>query len=413
METISANRKIFIEDILKSFFTRKEVNQLSEKFFNEEKGKRITGVKQSDKRQLDYNINKDPKFNSKIDILITYSYSRLPRYKYLELLLLLGQYSITTGEFATSIYINEKIINETKKEKELSNFTSSAALALGEVYSRQAIWDSSFKYIKQAYDMYESSNEPKGCASCENLLGTIYGDLGDLKSARDHFEKSLAWLENVPDTALKGKMEINLGIINNILGDYEEALSYYKRALVNFEKLHNLKRIVEIRYNIGMLYTKKKQLSLAVKEFDRCISIAMQTGYLASVGIAYLSKAFVYTEIKDFYVAEAFADKALEISRKLNDRLTIADLYKIKGIIYKSQKKYGMAEDYMQTSLRLNRELKNQMNEAETLIELGKLYKETKRSDEGVKCFRSAIRYYKKINSSAEMERVRAILQES
>ncbi len=411
MEATGQKREIFVEDILKSFFTRKEVSRLSERFFTEKPNKRLTGITPENKKQLDYDINQNLKFSSKIDLLITYSYSRLPRYKYLELLLLLGQYSATAGEYATSIYIHEKIINETKKEKELSGFTSSAALALGEIYSRQAVWEASFRYIKQAYDAYEKSNEPKGCANCENLLGTIYGDLGDLKSARDHFEKSLAWLENIPDSAQKGKLEINLGIINNILGDYEAALSYYKRALVNFEKLRNLKRIVEIRYNIGMLFTKKKQLTLAIKEFDRCISIAMQSGYLSSVGLAYLSKAFVYTEIKDFYVAEAFADKALEISRKVNDKLTIADLYKIKGIIYKSQKKYVAAEDYLQTSLRINRELKNQMNEAETLVELGKLYKEINRMEDGIKCIKSALKYYKKINSISETERVKEILR--
>ncbi len=411
VDSLNEKRKILIEDILKRFFSKYEVKQFSENFLAQKYKLKLSGIKSLDKEQIEYDIKQNSKINAQIDLLITYAETRLPKEKFLELLLLLGQYSITYGEFFTAIDIHEKIVKETKGLEEFTNFTASAILALGEIYSRQALWDLSFKYIKQAYDMYEKTNDPKGCASCENLLGTIYGDFGDLKSARDHFEKSLGWLENVPDTYQKGKLEINLGIINNMLGDYEAALSYYRRSLVNFEKLRDLKRIVEIRHNIGMLYTKKRQLSLAIKEFDRCISIAMQTGYLSSVGLAYLSKAYIYTEQKDFYVAEAFADKALDICRKINDKLSVADLYKIKGVIFKHQKKYTMAEDYLLTSLRLNKELKNQLNESETAVELGKLYKELNRTEDSARYFKIALKYYKKINSSVETERVKEIIQ--
>ena len=354
MDSLDQKRRRFLEDILKNFFNDEDTKAFK-KFFNI--SSKITNLNAINKKQINLDINDLFKILAQLDLLITFAQSKLSLNKYLEFLLLIGKFTITVGEVSASIYIHEKILNETKNKPELINFCATAALTLAEIYSRQASWKTSFSYIKQANTLFKKAKDSKGSANCENLLGTIYGDFGELKKSKEHFEKSLVFLENDADSALKGTLEINLGILNNILGEFEAALSYYRRALVLFEGMHNLKRIVEIRHNMGMLYTKMNQLNMAIKEFDRCISAALQTGYLPSIGLAYLSKAYIYTRQNDFLVAEAFADKSLEICNKTNDKLSIADIYKIKGIIYKNLKKYQTAEDYCLTSLRINKEL--------------------------------------------------------
>ncbi len=92
---------------------------------------------------------------------------------------------------------------------------------MGELYSRQAQWSLSFYNIKKSKALFEKQNDFSGIAKCENLLGTIYGDLGDLKKAKTHFEKGLSLIEGKKDIALTGKIEINLGIVNNIQSNYD------------------------------------------------------------------------------------------------------------------------------------------------------------------------------------------------
>jgi len=349
-------------------------------------------------------------FRSQIDLLITFSANRLPKEKYLSLLLYLSQSSITNGEFPTAIGINERIVALTSDDSKMTDITSNAYLLIGEIYSRQANWENSFNYIRKARVMFESVNNLKGVAKCENLLGTIYGDLGDVKTAIENFESALSKTLNEPDYALKGKIEINLGIVNSIKGKSDEALGYFKRALLNHEKISDTKRIAEIHQNIGMVYTKKNEFDSAIKKFDESLAFAIESNYLQTIGVIYLSKAFVYSQLSDYSLSTAFADKAMEVAYKLNDKLTIAEVYKIKGVIQKNLKNYLLSENYLLTSLRLNIDAGNQLNQAETHHELGLLYKEMNDSKKSKENFNLALEYFKKINAEPEIRNLESLI---
>lgn len=357
-----------------------------------------------------FQIADGTKYRSQVDLLITYATNKLSKEKFLSLLLYLSQMSITNGEFATAIEINEKIISTTSEDKDFINLSADAHLMIGEIYSRQAIWQNSFNYIGKARELFESVNDAKGIARCENLLGTIYGDLGDVKNAIENFELALGKSINDINYTEKAKIEINLGIVNNIKGLFDEALTYFKRALINYEKVGDKRRIAEIHQNIGMVYTKKGDYITSLKEFDESFAYAIETNYLQVIGFVYLSKAFVYSQLKDYEFASAFTDKAMEIAYKLNDKLTIAEVYKIKGIIQRNLKNFPLAENYLQTSLRLNIETGNQLNQAETYQELGLLYKEMGKTEESEKNLNLALEYFKKINAEPDVHALEKII---
>ncbi len=192
-----------------------------------------------------------------MDLLITFSGSQLTREKFLSLLLYLSQVSITNGEFLAAVEVNEKIISIAADDKDLIDLTANAHLLVGEIYSRQANWNRSFEFISKALGLFESINDVKGIAKCENLFGTIHGDLGDVQKAIENFESALAKTEMIKIYSELGMIEINLGIVSSIKGLFDEALVYFKRALINYEKVGDKKRMAEIHQNIGMVYSKK------------------------------------------------------------------------------------------------------------------------------------------------------------
>lgn len=403
MKSLSKKRDELFGDILKNFFKQQEVTEFSKRY---SKSGNPSGLKNSSRKnleQVNLEINTYHQIQSQIDLLITYAENKLSKGKFLELLLQLGQFTITSGELSSAVYIHEKILSQTGDNASLRHISAYANLALGDVYSRQALWQTSFEHIKKANNLFIKLNDSRGRAECENMLGTIYGEWGNLKLAREHLEKSLSLLEKNKDISLIGKIEINLGIISNIVGDLESAISYYRRALVNFEKLEDLNRIAEIRHNMGMMFTKRKEFRTAITEFERSIATSLKAGYLPSLGISYLSKAYIYSKLKNHALADAFADKALEICHKTNDKLSIADIYKIKGIVQRNKGKVAKAKDYLMTSLRINKELKNELNEAETAYELGLLHKDLKNSKDSRKYFQQALAYYKNINAKEEI----------
>lgn len=394
-----------VNEIFSGFFTEEQKAEI-EKLFRRSRRETKTDLKISKrvKEQVEFEPADQLQFSTQVDLLITFSKTRLDPDKFIELLFHLGQTSIILGEFKTALDIFERIIRVSKNNSVFKNLEAHAHLEAGNIHSRQAKWESSFQAVRKAENIFKSQNDPKGCAMCENMLGTIYGDMGDLKKSTAHFESALDYIQDEDDYDLIGRVEINLGIVNNIRGNYDQALSYFKRALISFQKINNLRRIAEIRHNIGMVYTKLNKFDTAIKEFDQAISISFQISYLPTIAISYLSKAFIYTKQEDFVLADAFADKSMEFAYKLNDKLSIADIYKIKGIIQREMGKYQAAENYLLTSLRLNKELKNKLNAAETSSELGILYKVTGDLKQSSKFFKRALEYYRSIDSERDIK---------
>jgi tetratricopeptide (TPR) repeat protein len=386
-----------LSEILPDYFNENQIKELKSLYRSSLAEQSKFEVK-PDASKEKFKIADGIKYRSQVDLLVTFSSNKLSKEKFLSLLLYLSQVSITNGEFATAIEINEKIITSTSTEKDFINLSADAHLMIGEIYSRQAIWQNSFQYIGKARELFESVNDAKGIAKCENLLGTIYGDLGDVKNAIENFELALGKSQNDVNYTEKAKIEINLGIVNNIKGLYDEALTYFKRALINYEKVGDKKRIAEIHQNIGMVYTKKGDYTTSLKEFDESFAFAIETNYLQIIGFVYLSKAFVYSQLKDYEFASAFADKAMEIAYKLND------------IIQRNTKNYPLAENYLQTSLRLNIETGNQLNQAETYQELGLLYKDMGKGEESEKNLNLALEYFKKINAEPDIRALEKLI---
>jgi tetratricopeptide (TPR) repeat protein len=344
---------------------------------------------------------------AQIDLLITFAQNKLSHLKQIQFFLTLGETVKSSGEYDAAVSIFNSLVNTTGDESKLSNIKINCYLAIADIYEKQAYWKESLALVKKAKKEFKLQKDNKGIAFCENFLGTIYGERGNIKKAKHHFELSLSLLNPAKDKALVGIIEINLGILNNMQGNFDEAFICFRRALVIFEQTHDIIRIAELRHNIGMLFTQKGEYDSALSEFDKSIALSMELGVCTKLGIDYLSKAFIFTQLKDYHLASAFANKAMEICDKLNDRLSMADIYKIQGIIERNLNNYQFSENYLLTSLRLNQELSNALNKAETLYELGKLYVDTNQKSKAFEVFNSSLEYFRNINSSSMVRKLK------
>ena len=409
MKTDKINFGFMFDEILGIFFSNSEINQF-QKIVAEKKVRTNTTASKltkANKKQMEFEPNGQTEIQRQIDLLITFATEKLSSNKYLVLIQNLGKYCITIGELDSAITLFNKIINATKKSNNLFILEADALLNLSEVFRRKAQWQNSFACVRKASNLYKKNNDSKGLASCFNLTGTIYGEQGNLKKARDYFINSLALLEKSRNSELKGRIEINLGIINGILGKYDEALSYFNRALINYNKTSNLKRIAEIRHNIGQMHINIQKPIAAMKEFDRSISTSIKIGYLPALGISYLGKSYTFVLQKDYNLADAFVDKAMQICHRTNDRLSIADAYKIKGIIQRDRKNYAEAENFLKTSLRINKEHGNKLNEAETFYEMGILYRNIGSTIKCKSVMKQALSYFQSVKAEDRIKEIK------
>ncbi len=409
MKTEKINIGFMFDEILDIFFSNTDIKQfqkiVAEKKAN--KSKSVSKLTKKEKKQIDFQPNKQTEIQRQIDLLLTFASEKLSANKYLVLIQNLGQYCITIGELDLATSLFEKIINETKKGTNLFILRADAFLNLSVIFRKKAQWEKGFAYARKASDIYKKNNDSKGLSSCFNIIGTIFGEQGNFKKARGHFERSLDLVEKSRDAEFKGKMEINLGIINDILGNYDDAISYFNRALITYNKTSDLKRVSEIRHNIGFMHINTQRPQIALKEFDRSISACMKIGYLPTLGISYLGKSYTFALQKDYNLADAFADKAMQICHRTNDKLSIAEVYKIKGIIQRDRKNYAEAENFLKTSLRINKELGNKLNEAETFYELGVLYKNIGNAPRSKSMFTEALKYFKSLHADKKVKDIK------
>lgn len=402
MNNTILNTHPIVEEALKNFFNKSDKNNFLSKISGELKPQRAS-KESSQKEQIGFEISTSAETRYQLDHLITFAENKLSEEKFIEFLIYLGQHTIIAGENNIAIEIHERLLMLCSNKSEMANIMANALLAIGEVYSRQAQWELSINYLDKSIKIFRDESDTRGNIHCQNILGTIYGDQGNLKKAKEHFEDALVALQELKDTTLIGKIEINLGIINNMQGNYNEALSYFKRALLNFEKVGDLKRIAEIKQNLGMVYVKKKEYTTAINEFNESIELSIRSSYMQNLGITYINKANVYLQLADFDLAGAFGDKAMEIANKINDKLSIAEVYKIKGIISRHNKNIEAAENSLLTSYRLNKDLNNQLNLAEVACELGILLKLKGDDKKGNQYLEEALGYFIKIDSKADI----------
>lgn len=375
------------------------MGRLSEKFLNK------TAL------LLDRDLDMDLfNYRLQVDFLMTYAQNQLDKTTYIRFLIHLGEFTISAGEFNSSIEIFERILQCSRRERSLNDISAHAYLALGNIYSRQAKWEMSLGYIKKANLIFKRIKDLAGSAKCENLLGTIYGDFGELKLAEMHFHNCLDLLKSTEDEALKGMVEINIGIIFNMRASNRRALTYLQRALTRFQTIQDKLRIAEVRYNIGVSYLKMGDYDSASREFDVSLSIASEWGYLSTIALCLVSKAYIASQNKDTEAASALSDKAMDVCFRINDRLSIAEVYKIKGIIQRNQNNFELSESYLLTSLRINNELQNKLNTAESSVELGVLYKALSKKEDSNFHFSNAVNYFKKIKAKEEINKIESYL---
>ncbi len=396
-----------------NFFKKELKKSLSEENFNE----LIHSYKQLEKLNifekqstLDGNVDgKDIlyfslKYRRSFEELITYLEFNLSKTKYLKFLILLAKFSLNNSEVKLAIDICYKIISPGEQRHRKLKYRADAYLILSDSFLDQAYWSESLSYLKLAQLIYQSKNDIKGLAECQNRLGIIHAEQGNIKLASEHFESAIQTLKLSKDSEQISKLKINLGIIYTILGKKNKAESYLNNSLKVFIEKKDKLNVALLHHNLGMLYLRNGNFDESQRSFNRSLSISSRNNFLMSKCITLVSKAQLAISKKSFEAANRFALQGLNLAIKINDRLSQAEFYKIYGIIYRMKKDYKLAESNLLTSLRINKEVNNQLNYSETAIELGNLFVELNDSSKANYYYDLAKVFYKKNGIKRELK---------
>ena len=357
------------------------------------------------REQLKIN-NHHSKDRIRIDRIITFSQKRLKPEKFCKFMNELANICLSEGKLDLASELFRKVIKLTNDEQ----IKAYSLLGLADVFSRRAKWSKSQETILSAKSLFKSVADNRGLAKCENILGTIYGELGNIFKAKKHLLTSLSLINSDDDKELAANLYTNLGIIYNIQGNASDSINHLNKALTIYRKVGNHKNAAGVNLNIGMVNLDANNFDAAIDALDSAIETSKLGHFTSTLCLSYLVKAQVLIKLDDLYYAAEFADKALEIGHNLDDRLTVADIYKVKGVIERHLENYNTSETYLLNSLRINQSMNNEMNIAETLFELGLLYGKMNKPDSQNSYLRKSQDYYRNIEAFSKVKSIDALL---
>jgi tetratricopeptide (TPR) repeat protein len=399
--------EIELNGLLKEYFSNDELNRLNLKINPPKEGSdKVTGmINDFYRNQLQINISNYSE-RIKIDRTVTFSEKTLQSDKLYKFLLDLSQLCLSRGR----LNLANELFKKVNRNSNNTVLKAESLLGLADVFSRRANWQRSLVEIEDAESIYIGLNDNSGLAKCENLLGSIYGERGDLAKAKDYFLNALSLLNPENDLEFAATLESNLGILDNMQGNTDDSIKHLTNALVSYNKLGNNWCITQVKHNIGLVHFESGDYESALVAFDEGIEIAKQGSFISILCLIYLAKSQVLVATDDLYYASKFADKALDISNSTDDKLTSADIYLVKGIIERQRKNYNAAENYLLTSLRINTKLKNEENIAYTSFELAVLYERKNNSQSKESYLTSALKYFKQVNSFKKIKKIEDML---
>lgn len=390
-----------IENVLRDYFGLNDIIELKKNFHVQEHSEKKQSQEFREVFTVGVNYSTAAIHCELINSIIAFAARRISPTELLKLLAELSGLTITHGEFNLAAEINEEIIIKASGSDALYISKAQAYLDLAKIAQSKALWLESIDFVNKSFEIFKSKNDSYGIAKCENMLGTVSGEQGEILKAKQHFLNALNYLNDSEDKSFIAMLENNLGILESIQGNYTNAKWNIKNALQKWLGLKEFLKAARAHHNLGMLFTKLKNYYAAIDEFDSSISISNQNNYLSNSAIGYISKAYVYALLKNIDLAEAFSDKALELACYLNDPLTIAEVYKIKGMIQEELKNIDMSIEMMENSFRINEDFNSQLNKAETNWELNRLLKKCDKPDEAEEKKFAAIGYYELIKAQS------------
>lgn len=353
--------------------------------------------------QIDDHPSKD---RIRVDRIITFSEKSLSTEKFCKMLIEIARICLSEAK----IDLANEIFRKARKLTNSDLTKAESLLGVADVFSRKAKWTKSLEALHEAKALFKSKSDYRGLAKCENLLGTIFGELGDISKAKKHLLTSLSLINSDEDLELAANLYSNLGIVYNIQENPEVSINHFNKALAIYNKLNKHKSATEASLNIGIVHYESEKYDASLNALDNAIETAKTGNFISVLCITYLAKAQVLIKLNDFYYAAEFADKALEISHDSDDKLTLADIYRVKGIIERNLENYAVSETYLLNSLRINKSLNNELNIAETSIELGLLYEKMNDADSKNSYLNKSQEYYKTIEATAKVDMIEQML---
>ncbi len=262
-----------------------------------------------------------------------YLKGKLLKHTFIDLLFNLGQSALRIGSNKVAEEVFELIVEESKGDEKLIDYTANASLELGKILALKFFWKESLLKINYANELYGREKNFKSSFYCEILSGLIFEEIGGYLNARKHFANCLNLVNDRNDNERMGFVFSNLGLLEFYQNNLEGAISNFRRSEIYYQKVGNRIKILEVKYNLSLLYLLIKDYNNAFREIEETIFNNETKSYFTANEKIYVNKVKMFIERNDFTFAIPLNHTSFDIYgfRASND--IIEYIYQLKTAI--------------------------------------------------------------------------------
>lgn len=220
-----------------------------------------------------------------------------------------------------------------------------------EIAKEYARFDSA-KTFQLAAEILSSSKEIKyenGEVEAYGIIGSYYGNIGRLDSARFYQTKSLKKAKSISFRGGMAASYQNLATVYEMEGQYGRATEYLDSALAVIRP-DNSDSALLLKYNIynsyGLIFYGKGSQDTALMYFQQALSIAEARNDKMTLGITYGNLGLVYDEKTDRVKAIENHKKSEELALEIGDTIGVAYSFLNQGLIYLALDEFDTAKVY-------------------------------------------------------------------
>ncbi|MBK9284090.1 MAG: tetratricopeptide repeat protein [Sphingobacteriaceae bacterium] len=266
------------------------------------------------------------------------------------------------------------IKNDKVQEKLYKGYFANALNNKGFYYRTKGDLKLAKDYFQKSIKIQFEIQDKKGIAANYNNIASILLTNGENMKAMAFLEKSIAIKKEIGDLKGMANSLLNLASIYDDLGQIPKAIEMLDQSLKIYESLNDLPGTARVLNNLGAMHKGQDQLNKALDCFEKCVAIRTKIKDKRGVAWTYANIGSVYYGLKQMDKAKEYADKSLKLKLELNDEEGIALSYDISATMKSDEKRYDEALLDFEKCLNIMERLGNKQVIAITNNKIGALY---------------------------------------
>ncbi|MFX0064681.1 MAG: tetratricopeptide repeat protein [Candidatus Hermodarchaeota archaeon] len=195
----------------------------------------------------------------------------------------------------------------------------------GLVQSLKGNLNSALENLEQSLALFEELDSKQDVAIVLNSLGILYQRRGELDRALEYWQQSIVLNEKLNNTQNIALTLNNLGLIFHQRGELDRALEYWQQSLVYFEELDNKPGIALLLNNIGENYKQKGDLDRALNYYQRSLALNQEINNKQLIAVCFNNFGTIYHQKGDLNRALDYLKQSLALREEIGSNLEISD----------------------------------------------------------------------------------------